>query len=72
MAVFEYVDHEHERGLSLYYEDECIALDTWDRKRNPSGDHEILLNPRTVELLIETLTTMQADIRSRYQKAIEA
>lgn len=51
MAVFEYVDHEREQGLALYYEDECIALDTWDRKRGP-GDHEILLNPRTVELLI--------------------
>lgn len=70
MTAFEYVDHEQERGLALYYEDECIALDTWDKRRNPSGDHEIMLNPRTVELLIESLTSMQAVIRSRYQKAI--
>lgn len=71
MATFEYVDHERQQGLSLYFEDEHIALDTWDRKRS-AGDHEILLNPRTVELLIEALTTMQIDIRARYQKAIES
>ncbi|QFG09594.1 hypothetical protein HYQ00_gp50 [Arthrobacter phage TripleJ] len=70
-AQFAMVDHEREQGMSLYFEDQYIALDTWDRKRGP-GDHEILLDPRTVELLIEALTTMQADIRSRYQKAIEA
>ncbi|GGH93940.1 hypothetical protein ACFFGR_09490 [Arthrobacter liuii] len=71
MARFEYVDHEREQGLALYFEDECIALDTWDRKRGP-GDHEILLDPRAVELIIETLIEMQSDIRSRYQKAITA
>lgn len=70
-APFEYVSHEKEHGVSLYYEDECIALDTWDRKRSP-GDHEIMLNPRTVELLIQALTEMQATIRTRYQKAIES
>ena len=70
-ATFAYVDHEREQGVELYYEDECIALNTWDRKRSP-GDHEIMLNPRTLELLIESLTTMQATIRTRYQKAIES
>jgi hypothetical protein len=70
-AQFAYIDHERECGVELYFEDECVALDTWDRKRSP-GDHEIMLNPRTVELLIEALTKMQATIRTRYQKAIES
>ena len=70
-APFSYVDHERGKGVELYYEDECIALNTWDRQRSP-GDHEIMLNPRTVELLIQSLTEMQANIRARYQKAIEA
>jgi hypothetical protein len=68
---FAYVDHEKGQGVELYYEDEYIALNTWDRKRSP-GDHEIMLNPRIVELLIESLTTMQTSIRARYQKAIES
>lgn len=68
-APFELVDHEKEQGVTLYYEDECIALGTWDRKRS-QGDHEIMLDPGTVELFIQALTTMQADIRTRYQKAI--
>jgi hypothetical protein len=70
-AIFAFGDHEKGKGVELYYEDECIALNTWDRKRSP-GDHEIMLNPRTAELLIESLTTMQATIRTRYQKAIES
>ncbi|WP_427017823.1 hypothetical protein ACQCSX_04210 [Pseudarthrobacter sp. P1] len=70
-APFQYVDHEKGQGVELYYEDECIALNTWDRKRGP-GDHEIMLNPRAVELLIQSLTEMQASIRTRYQKAIES
>jgi hypothetical protein len=70
-AQFAYVDHEKGRGVELYYEDESIALNTWDRQRSP-GDHEIMLSPRTVELLIEALTQMQTTIRRRYQKAIES
>ena len=69
---FAIVDHERDAGLALYFEDECIAIDTWDRKRSP-GDHEILLEPRSVELLIAALTNMQVTLKTRYpQKAITA
>jgi hypothetical protein len=69
---FAIVDHEHDSGLALYYEDQYIALDTWDRKCSP-GDHEILLDPRSVELLIAALTNMQVTLKARYpQKAITA
>lgn len=67
-AAFGYVDHEHHRGLELYYEDDKIALNTFEH--GGMSNHEIMLNPRTVELLIEALTEMQATIRTRYQKAI--
>ena len=76
-AHFEYVDHERGKYVALYYEDDCIALNTTElrgRVDEPYGKsyHEIMLNPRTVELLIEALTQMQTTIRSRYQKAIES
>ena len=72
MAQFEFVDHERERGLTLYYEDDQIAVNTCMRREGTTTYHEVFLNPAAVQLLIEALTAMQADIRTRYQKAIEA
>ncbi|MET4059988.1 hypothetical protein ABIB35_001533 [Arthrobacter sp. UYP6] len=71
-APFEFVDHEHERGLALYYEDDQIAVNTWMRREGMTTYHEVFLNQAAVQLLIEALTTMQADISTRFQKAIEA
>jgi len=68
-APFEYVNREKQQSVSLFYEDQYIALGTLDSRRSP-GDHEIMLDPNTVERLIQALTTMQANIRARYQKAI--
>jgi len=69
-AAFAYVDHEERCGLELYYEDDKIALNTFEH--GGMSSHEIMLSPRVVELLIEALTEMQATIRTRYQKAITA
>jgi phage tail sheath gpL-like len=63
--TFQMVDHECEHGLELYFEDQYVALNTWDRKRAP-GDHEILLDVQTVDMLIATLQAMKTDITARY------
>lgn len=67
-APFEYVNREKQQSVSLYYEDQFIALGTEDA--HLLTGHEVMLDAAAVENLIQALTTMQANIRARYQKAI--
>lgn len=79
-AEFEHKSQSDERecGVALYYEDDMIALNTWEgpisspQKFLTHTYHEVMLDHDAVHRLIEALTTMQADINTRYQKAIEA
>ncbi|WP_066298932.1 hypothetical protein [Arthrobacter luteolus] len=71
-APFEFVDHERERGVALYYEDDQIAVNTWMRCEGTTTYHEVFLNPPAVQLLIEALTTMQADINIRFPKGTQS
>lgn len=70
-SVFHYHDKARGETLDLYYEDDKIALDTTrDRDAHLFNGHEVMLDAEGVENLIQVLTTMQANIRARYQKAI--
>lgn len=70
-SVFHYYDKGRKESLDLYYEDDKIALDlTKDSERHLFNGCEVMLDAEAVENLIKALTTMQANIRSRYQKAI--
>lgn len=70
MSVFHYRDAGRDESIDLYYEDDKITLNT-TRDRDPLGNaHEVMLDAAAVENLIQALTTMQANIRTRYQKAI--
>lgn len=70
-SVFSHHNQDRGETLDLFYEDNKIALDT-TRSGGPHycNGHEIMLDAAAVEQLIQALTTMQANIRARYQKAI--
>lgn len=72
-SVFHYHDKGRGESIDLYYEDDKIAIDTTrDRDELLLSGHEVMLDAEAVEKLIQALTTMQANIRARYQKAIES
>lgn len=69
---FVFIDHEQNKELALYFEDDKIALNTVDDNPKRTTYHEIMLNRQAVQLLIEALQEMQADIRKRYPLMLES
>lgn len=62
-AAFAYVDHEHNKGIELYFEDDRIAFNTWERRAGRlESSHELMLDVATVDALILGLTKMKSTI----------
>lgn len=79
-AQFEHESQSNnrERGVALYFEDDKVALNTWEgpisspRKFVTHTYHEVMLDRDAVRLLLASLTTMQADIEERFPKETQS